>query len=97
MGDDTKLIEELRLRVRELENKVDALRVGRRVLMNLIEGLEAEKREQLANLTTQNERLQKNNFRYARAIMSRDVRINQLEAQLAKIATGKKMLGNTFT
>lgn len=95
MSDETSLVEELRGRVRELEEKVEALRIGRRVLMNLIDTLEKEKRDHLAKLTSQNERLQKNNCRYARAIMYRNIRITQLEEQLSLLSAGKAKTGNT--
>lgn len=95
MSDETTLVEELRGRVRELEEKVEALRIGRRVLMNLIDALEKEKRDHLAKLTSQNERLQKNNCRYARAIMYRNIRITQLEEQLRLLSAGKAKTGNT--
>ncbi|VBB06001.1 Hypothetical protein LUCI_1212 [Lucifera butyrica] len=90
MIDDISLIEDLKMRVQELENKVAALRISRRVLMNLIDTLEKEKRERLAILESQNEKLQKNNCRYARAIMYRNVRIVELEEQLKYFRLAKK-------
>lgn len=97
MDEDVSLIDELRSRVQELENKVEALRISRRVLMNLIDSLEKEKRDQLTKLSTQNEKLQKNNCRYARAIMHRNVKITQLEDQLRHLGAGKNLTGNTYT
>lgn len=97
MGEETSLVEELRCRVRELEDKVDALRISRRVLMNLIDAVEKEKRDQTAKLATQNERLQKNNSRYAKAIMHRNIRIRELEEQLRLLSAAKARTGNTFT
>ena len=69
-------------RVRELEDKVEALRISRRVLMNLIDALEKERKEQLSSLQRQNERLQRSNSRYARTIMCRNVRITELEEKM---------------
>lgn len=97
MGEETTITEDLRVRVRELEDKVEALRISRRVLMNLIDTLENEKRDRLAKLTTQNEKLQQNNCRYARAIMYRNIRITELEEQLRLLTAGKNRTGNTFT
>jgi predicted RNase H-like nuclease (RuvC/YqgF family) len=97
MIDDAELVEELRARMRELEDKIEALRISRRVLMNLLEDLEKEKREQLAILSSENEHLQRSNGRYARAIMLRDIRINQLEAKLRLLAGSQNQTGNTFT
>lgn len=97
MADNADLVEELRARMRELEDKIEALRISRRVLMNLLEDLEKEKREQLAVLSSQNAELQKSNCRYARAVMLRDIRINQLEAKLRLSAGSQNKTGNTFT
>jgi len=82
MKEDISLIEDLQRRIRELEDKVESLRISRRVLMNLIESIENERREQLTSLENRNEQLQKNNCRYARLIMYRNLRINELEKQL---------------
>jgi hypothetical protein len=97
MDDTADLVGELQARVRELEDKIEALRISRRVLMNLIDDLEKEKREQLTKLYSQNEQLQKSNCRYARAIMHRDIRITQLEAQLRTLSGSQNKTGNTFT
>lgn len=82
MDGNISLIEELQKRVRELEDKVEALRISRRVLMNLIETVENERREQLSNLENKNDRLRKSNCRYAKIIMYRNLRINELEKKL---------------
>ncbi len=98
MSEENCVTEELRARVRELEEKVEALRISRRVLMNLIDSLENEKREQLSKLNTQVEKLQQNNCRYAKAIMRRNIRITELEEQLRLVASAaKNRTGNTFT
>lgn len=95
--DDTNLIDELRTRVRELEDKVEALRISRRVLMTLIDSLENDKKDSMARLTDQNERLQKNNRRYARAIMCRNIRIIELENQLSLVKNGRPKPGKNCT
>jgi len=59
----------LRRRVRELEKQVEQLRVSRRVLMNLIERIEEEKKNSLSRLEKENKRLQTNNLRYAKKLM----------------------------
>lgn len=97
MADNADLVEELRDRIRQLEDKLEALRISRRVLMNLIEDREKEKCEQLAAMSSQIEHLQRSNCRYARAIMLRDIRISQLEAKLRLLAGGQNNTGNTFT
>jgi predicted RNase H-like nuclease (RuvC/YqgF family) len=79
---DAEIIEALRCRLRELEDTVEALRISRRVLMNLVDALEREKREQINKLQVLNEKLQKNNCRYAKAIMYRNMKIFELESRV---------------
>lgn len=78
---DTDIIVVLQHRIKELEDKVDALRIGRRVLMNLVDAIDREKREQIHRLQSLNEKLQRDNCRYAKAIMFRNVRITELETK----------------
>lgn len=78
-------IDALNRRIRELEDKVDALRISRKVLMNLIDALEKEKREQVQKLQSINEKLQKNNCKYAKALMCRNMRIYELESRISDI------------
>jgi hypothetical protein len=97
MDVDINLISELRTRVRELEDKVEALRISRRVLMNLIDSVEKDKKEHVAQLTTRNEQLQRNICRYARVIMCRNVRITELEDQLHSFKTCNMNTSNNHT
>lgn len=97
MGEETSLIDELRARVQELENRVEALRISRRVLMTLIETIEKEKKQHLSQLTSRNQELQKNNSRYARSLMCQHTRINELEEQLNALLAAKNKTGNSFT
>lgn len=82
MDTEVSLIADLQARVRELEDKVEALRLSRRVLMNLLDLLEREKIEQLSKLALQNEKLLRNNTRYVRKIMHCTTRITELERQV---------------
>jgi DNA repair exonuclease SbcCD ATPase subunit len=97
MDKEVTLIDELRTRVRELEDKVEALRISRRVLMTLIDSLEKDKKDSVSRLTDENERLQRNNSRYARTIMCRNIRIIELENQLRSITNGRQKPGKNFT
>ncbi len=85
MSEDLSLAEQLRVRIRELEDKVETLRLSRRVLMNLIENVEREKRDQLIHLKLENEKLQRNNTRYAKTIMACKTRISKLEKEINKL------------
>ncbi|MBZ4653263.1 MAG: hypothetical protein JG781_601 [Peptococcaceae bacterium] len=70
----------LKNRIKELENQVEHLRISRRVLMNLIEKIEKEKRTILSQLEKENKRLQHNNQRYAQWLMKKNRKIVELEA-----------------
>jgi len=72
----------LRQRVEELEDRIEQLRLSRRVLMNLVEKTEREKACFLARLEQENRRLFQNNCRYARSLIRKDREIMELEARL---------------
>lgn len=72
----------LRQRVQELEEKVEQLRLSRRVLMNLIEKIEKEKSTFLARMEKENRKLHVDNYRYARWLLLKNQKIVELETQL---------------
>ncbi|MGB9845971.1 MAG: translation initiation factor 2 [Desulfotomaculales bacterium] len=69
-------------RVKELEEKVEQLRLSRRVLMNLIEKIEKERCIHLARLEKENRKLHSLNGRFARSLLSKNIQIRELEAKL---------------
>jgi len=69
-------------RIEELEERIEHLRVSRRVLMNLVEKLENEKNTILAKLEKENRKLQRNNALYAQNILLKNRRIMELEAAM---------------
>lgn len=72
----------LKKRVRELEEKVEQLRLSRRVLMFLIEKMEKEKVCFQNRLQKENNRLHQDNHRYARRLLSKNLKIIELESKL---------------
>ncbi|MFZ5596750.1 MAG: translation initiation factor 2 [Bacillota bacterium] len=72
----------LQKRVRELEEKVEQLRLSRRVLMNLIEKMEREKTVFLRRLEKENKKLLNTNYRYARWLLCKNRQIVELESKL---------------
>jgi hypothetical protein len=72
----------LQSRIKELEDKVEALRVSRRVLMNLVEINERERLEQICRLQSEQQQLIKNNFRYLKIIKRCNMKILELEGQI---------------
>jgi len=76
----------LRHRIQELEEKIEQLRLSRRVLMNLIEKIEKEKLGFLRRLEKENRKLQLNNYRYARWLLRKNRQIVELESKLQDYA-----------
>lgn len=72
----------LRQRVQELEEKVEQLRLSRRVLMNLVEKIEKEKSTFLARMEKENRKLHIDNYRYARWLLLKNQKIVELESRL---------------
>ena len=79
MDKNISLVVTLQSQIQELEEKVSAMRVSRRILMNLLDRLEKEKCEQFSILENQNNKLKKSNWQYAQTIMSQNLRIAKLE------------------
>ncbi|WP_088186229.1 translation initiation factor 2 [Desulfosporosinus sp. FKA] len=80
--DSTDEIQLLRARVGELEQRVEHLRVSRRVLMNLLEKVEREKVALVHNLEKENVRLQRDNKRFAKWIFSKNKEIVELKEKV---------------
>jgi len=76
-------------RIAELEERIEHLRVSRRVLMNLVEKLEKDKNTLLTKLEKENRRLQRNNAFYAQSILLKNRRIMELEAEMQNSRTEK--------
>ena len=72
----------LRARIGELEQRVEHLRVSRRVLMNLLEKVEREKVALVRNLEKENVRLQRDNKRFAKWIFSKNKEIVELQEKV---------------
>ena len=69
-------------RTQDLEEKVEQLRLSRRVLMNLIEKLEKEKASLTGKLEKENKKLHCANYRYARWLLRKNSQIVELEMKL---------------
>jgi predicted RNase H-like nuclease (RuvC/YqgF family) len=69
-------------RIKELEQRVEHLRISRRILMNLVEKLENDKNKMRTKLEKENRKLQKNNAFYAHNILLKNRRIMELEAKI---------------
>jgi hypothetical protein len=80
--EERKDVEFLRDRVLELEEKVEQLRLSRRVLMNLIEKIVKDRTGFLTRLEKENRKLQQNNYRYAQRLLRKNRQIVELELKL---------------
>lgn len=75
----------LQKRIEELEEKIEQLRLSRRVLMNLIEKIEKEKSLFVSKLEKENRKLHKDNYRYAQSLLKQNLRIVELQNRLEDI------------
>ncbi|HWJ03966.1 MAG TPA: translation initiation factor 2 [Verrucomicrobiae bacterium] len=75
-------IEYLQQRISELEEKVEHLRVSRRVLMNLLEKVEREKGGLVTRLEKENKKLQQNNSRFAKSLLSKNRQLIEMQAKI---------------
>lgn len=72
----------LQKRIEELEDKIEQLRLSRRVLMNLIEKIEKDKSGFVSRLEKENRKLHKDNYRYAQSLLKQNRRIVELQSKL---------------
>lgn len=83
-----RLIKYMKERIYELEHRIDKLHMNRRILFDIIEIMEQDSQAKQLELEIKNTRLQKENCRYAKIIMERNVRLLQLE-ELVKFQANK--------
>lgn len=81
---DTDELDQLRQRVRVLEERIQGLRASRRILMNLLASHEREKRNRINRLEAENTELKKQSSRMARQVLDRNIRIIRLEESLRR-------------
>ena len=84
---DSADIQYLQKRILELEEKVEQLRLSRRVLMNLIEKIEKDKTGFVSKLEKENRKLHKDNYRYAKSLLKQNRRIVELQNRLEDLFT----------
>lgn len=80
--DPNEEVRELRARVGELEQRVEHLRVSRRVLMNLLEKVEREKVALVRKLEKENFRLQRDNTKFAKWLLLKNREIIELQERM---------------
>ncbi|MGI6678897.1 MAG: translation initiation factor 2 [Dehalobacterium sp.] len=83
-------------RIEELEERIEHLRISRRVLMNLVEKLEKERNNVLTKLEKENRKLQRSNALYAKNILLKNRRIMELEAILEPPYSSKDSVSSSI-
>ncbi len=81
IDDDLTLCQE---KIRRLQVNIASLRISRRILMNLLEDTQNSSREEIRQLTLEQQHLKRLNSGYANAIWEKNKRIYELENQLRK-------------
>ena len=84
--DSNEELHVLRAKVGELEQRVEHLRVSRRVLMNLLEKVEREKVFLVRKLEKENMRLHRDNTRFAKWIFSKNREIIKLQEEVSAVS-----------
>ena len=74
--------ERLLRKIAQLEEKVNQLRVSRRVLILLVERIEKEKNDLLERMEKERKYLKKRNARYAHIIMEKNKRLSNTQNTL---------------
>jgi len=78
--------EELAEQVKSLEDRVRSLRLGRRILMNMVYAEVTDRQASMSRLRSENRRLQRANARYAQSILESHNRIMELEKNLVRLS-----------
>ncbi len=81
-------------RIQELENKVEQLRIGRRILMRLIEKSESEKRKTINHLQGELEQLRMRNQRFAHMIWQKNKELVLLTGKNQRCVVPYKSINN---
>lgn len=72
-------LKEMSKRVEQLEQRIEHLRVSRRVLMNLVERIERDKAATISKLEKENKKLILSNKKFARWLMESNYKFRQME------------------
>ncbi len=84
----------LRHRLVDLESRVRALAVSRRVLINLLVSADKRRRHEVAALKVEVEKLRRRNARYEKALATRDAVIHRLRHRIEEVLRGGQDAGS---
>ncbi len=74
-------------RIEALEERLEQMRLSRRVLLRILEQSEEDKRSQLRRLEKENHKLQKQNCYFAKSLMAKNHEIMNLSASTEREKT----------
>ena len=69
-------------RISELEERIEQLRLSRRVLMNLLEDLDKERKSEINKIKAEQKKLKQNNVKYAFNLIQQNAKVAELEKKL---------------
>lgn len=84
LPDSTPTEKLLYQRIEALEERLEQMRLSRRVLLRILEQSEEDKKNQLLRLEKENTKLQRQNCYFAKSLMEKNNRIVSLTAGAAK-------------
>ena len=69
-------------RIKELEERVEQLRLSRRVMMSLLENIDKERRTEISKMLVEQKKLKKTNVKYAFNILQKNSELLELNTKL---------------
>ena len=85
LSNSTSMTEKLLYqRIEALEERLEQLRLSRKVLLRILEQTEEDKKNQLCRLERENIKLQKQNCYFAKSLMAKNNEIMNLSAKTAE-------------
>ena len=72
-------------RIKELEERIEQLRLSRRVMMSLLENIDKDRKSEISKMLAEHKKLKKTNVRYAFDILQKNVKLLELKTELTTL------------
>lgn len=72
-------------RIKELEERIEQLRLSRRVMMSLLENVDKERRNEIGKMLVEHKKLKKTNVKYAFDILQKNSKLLELNTALTSL------------
>lgn len=69
-------------RIKELEERIEQLRLSRRVMMSLLENIDKERRSEIGKMLVAQKKLKKSNVKYAFDLLQKNSKLLELKTEL---------------